>query len=208
MYCFLTFLFRGMRFRHKESMAFTTRKSLLSRIRSGDEISWEEFYQIYRPLILLRGGDMGLNQTEKEDLVQFVVLEFFKNSKTFLYDKKKGRFRNYLKTIINHRAIDIIRKRRDHVVSIETEESGIEDLPANLDDRWDEEWISHMMTQALDELKKQIEPTTYQAFDFYALQNESPQKVANMLDISVSSVFVYKSRAISKLRQIITTIDD
>ena len=47
----------------------------------------------------------------------------------------------------------------------------------------------HMMSQALDELKTQIEPTTYQAFDFYALQNEPPQKVAQMLDISVSAVF-------------------
>lgn len=189
-------------------MAFTTRKSLLSRIRSGDEVSWEEFYKTYRPLILLRGGDLGLNQTEKEDLVQHVVLEFFKTSKTFLYDKGKGRFRDYLKTIIKYRAIDIIRKRRDQEFSIESEDFTIENLPEEANDHWDEEWISHMLSQALEELKKQIEPTTYQAFDFYALQNEPPQKVAQMLDISVSSVFVYKSRAISKLRKIITTIDE
>ena len=189
-------------------MAFTTRKSLLSKIRSGDEVSWEEFYHTYRPLILLRGGDLGLTQTEKEDLVQNVVLDFFKTSKYFVYDRSKGRFRDYLRMVIRNRAIDIIRKRRDQEVSIESENTGIDILPDEAIDMWDEEWISHMMSQALDELKKQINPTTYQAFDLYAIQNEPSHNVAEMLDISVNSVFVYKNRAINKLREIMQTIDE
>ena len=83
-------------------MAFTTRKSLLSKIKQGDEISWEEFYASYRPLILLRAGDLGLTQTEKDDLVQIVMSEFFKGSRDFQYDRGKGRFRDYLKSIINN----------------------------------------------------------------------------------------------------------
>ncbi len=32
-------------------MAFTTRKSLLAKVRGGDEISWQEFYYAYKSLI-------------------------------------------------------------------------------------------------------------------------------------------------------------
>lgn len=67
-------------------MAFTTRGSLLSAVRRGDEVGWDEFYAMYKPLILLRGG-LRLSQTEKEELVQLVMLDFFKGSRSFVYNK-------------------------------------------------------------------------------------------------------------------------
>ena len=51
-------------------MAFTTRKSLLAKVRAGDEVSWSDFYTAYKPLIYLCGNDCGLNNAEKEELVQ------------------------------------------------------------------------------------------------------------------------------------------
>ena len=36
-------------------MAYTTKKSLLRKVREGDEIGWHEFYETYKPLILRRG---------------------------------------------------------------------------------------------------------------------------------------------------------
>ena len=37
-------------------MAFTTKKSLLAKVRAGDEISWQEFYDTYKPLMILVGN--------------------------------------------------------------------------------------------------------------------------------------------------------
>ena len=190
-------------------MAFTTRGSLLSRLRRGDEISWEDFYNTYKPLILLRGGDFFLTQTEKEELVQLVTLTFFNTSKYFHYDNTQGRFRDYLKTIINHKAIDIKRKRHNNEVPLETG-SGSHDMPGecDLDSAWNEEWQQYLLSQAIEELKNRIEPTTFQAFELYALQNEPPQKVAKFLDISVNSVYVYKKRALDEIRNIIQELNE
>ena len=58
-------------------MAFTTRKSLLAKVRGGDEVSWQEFYAAYKPLILLCGADCGLDRDEKDELVQKVMCEIF-----------------------------------------------------------------------------------------------------------------------------------
>lgn len=71
-------------------MGYTTRKSLLEEIRSGNNISWFEFEQTYRPLILLRGQDYKLSDLEKEELCQQVLLDIFKGSSNFQYNPEKG----------------------------------------------------------------------------------------------------------------------
>ena len=60
-------------------MSYTTKKSLLRKVRDGDQIHWTEFYQTYRPLIVLRGGDYGLDDEEKKVLYKGVkaLNEFF-----------------------------------------------------------------------------------------------------------------------------------
>lgn len=50
-------------------MAFITKKSLLAKVRAGDEISWQEFYDTYKPLMILVGNDCGLTTDENDELV-------------------------------------------------------------------------------------------------------------------------------------------
>jgi len=193
-------------------MAFTTRPSLISRICKGDEISWQDFYRTYRPLILLRGGDYVLREDEKEELVQQVILDMFKRASAFTYDRQKGKFRSYLKTIINHKAIDIKRLRNPNMVSVESDELSIEDFPDltpdALNNSWDEEWQMHLMVQGLEELKTQVEPTTFQAFELYALKGQTADEVAKFLEISKNAVFVAKSRCVERLQKIIRELEE
>ena len=189
-------------------MAFTTRGSLLSAVRRGDEVGWGEFYALYKPLILLRGGDLRLSQTEKEELVQLVMLDFFKGSHSFVYDKSKGRFRDYLKRIIHNKACDLMRKRQDGTVSIESEDFGIDDLPAEVENRWENEWRELVLVQAFEELKLKCEPTTLQSYDYFVRQNLSAKEVANLLDIKPNAVYQHKARVEEMLREIIRGLDD
>jgi len=193
-------------------MTFTTRASLISKICKGDEISWQDFYQTYRPLILLRGGDFFLSDDEKEELVQQVVIDIFKRTDAFKYDRKKGKFRSYLKTIVSHKAIDLKRMRKSNTVSVETDEFSIDDMPdtdvAILNKCWDEEWQMHLMVQGLEELKTQVKPITFQAFELYALKDQAVEDVAKFLDISPNAVFVAKSRCVERLQKIIRDLEE
>lgn len=184
-------------------MAFTTRGSLLSAVRRGDEIGWNEFYQMYKPLILLRGGDLRLNQTEREELVQLVMLSFFNTSKTFCYDKSKGRFRDYLKRIITNKACDLMRKRQDNTMSADLLTDVLSNIPAEAEDRWECEWEKHILQQALEELRYAVSPLVYQAFSMLALENMSGKNVAETLGISTNAVYVYKHEALKKLTTLI-----
>jgi len=184
-------------------MAYTTKKSLLKAICSGDEVSWHEFYETYRPLFVVRGRDYKLNVAEIDELVQSVMLRFFDRSKTFVYDRSKGKFRDYLGVMIYHCALNIIRRRRKN----EIEHDKVELEAPELDkDRWHQEWQQHVMTLAMKQLKLQLEDITFQAFEFYAVKGESPEKVAKFLKIPVGMVYVAKSRAVAKLRKIVNQL--
>lgn len=186
-------------------MAFTTRGSLLSAVRRGDEIGWSEFYEMYKPLILLRGNDLRLTQTEKEELMQSVMLSFFNTSKTFRYDKSQGRFRDYLKSIIHNKACDIMRERHDNTVSIETMEF---DIPAEAENRWEYEWRELVLAQAFEELKLKCEPTTLQSYDYFVRQDLPAKEVAKLLGIKQNAVYQHKTRVEEMLREIIKQLDD
>ena len=202
-------------------MAFTTRKSLLARVRGGDEVSWNDFYEAYKPLILLCGGDCGLTADEKEELVQQVMCELFQKDivgkydpenipegVTFVYDPAKGRFRHFLRKIIRNQALKIVRKRKD-TSSLNDENNPIE---LGSEDAWnavwDEEWYKHLLNMALVELKERVQPETYAAFEMYALHERNAEEVAKFLNISVSNIYTAKSRCISTLREIIKTLDE
>lgn len=197
-------------------MAYTTRGSLLSRVRKGDEISWDEFYNTYKRLLYTVGkNSYFLNTGEIEELIQEVMITFFDATKTFKYDKNKGKFRSYLKKIFHYKVLKFKEKKKktaEKITSVESEEFGIDDLPeptdSNLDKIWDVEWEKHIMFEAMKELSLRIEPTTYQAFELYTIQNETPQTVAKLLDMKVNAVYACKNRAISQLKEIIQEMND
>jgi len=189
-------------------MAFSTNKSLLSKISVGDEIGWEEFYGNYAPLIWLRGGDLNLSKGEKQDLIQDVMLTMFTNAGKFKYDREKGRFRDYMRKIIDRRAVDI-KRRRDQAIRIGEDIVLIKDVMVSpeQDDKWLAEWKDHILNQALVELKSALEPITYQIFELYALKGWEPARVERFLKVRKSSIYTAKSRAVDKLGEIVRKLE-
>ena len=189
-------------------MAFTTRGSLLSAVRRGDEIGWQAFYDMYKPLILLVGGDLRLSPSEKEELVQLVMLSFFNSSRTFRYDRSKGRFRDYLRQVIRNRACDLMRKRHDGEISVEEIPLTVEKIMTEGEDRWEAEWRNHILKQALEDLRRAVSPLVYQAFSMLALEDLSGKEAAEALGLTSNAVYVYKHEALKKLKELIAEADE
>ena len=202
-------------------MAFTTRKSLLAKVRAGDEVSWAEFYAAYKPLILLCGQDCMLTPDENDELVQQVMSEIFQkdivgkydpdhipDDIVFHYDPAHGRFRHYLRKIIRNQALKIIQKRKGFVELDNPEKNVAEPAIDVWDELWDKEWKRHVLAMALTELKGHVQPETYVAFEMYAIQERSVQEVAKFLNLSVASVYTAKSRCVATLKEIISKLEE
>ncbi len=202
-------------------MAYTTRKSLLRKVRDGNEIGWNEFCEVYQPLILRRGMDFGLNREDLSDLIQNVMLEFFRkdllNTKydidntpeewTFRYNTKQGRFRDFFRRVVTNHALKLLRERRQdkHLDDLSVIQ---DDMTDRLNDEWEQEWREHLLTQAKEELKGQVEAVTYQAFELYALKGKSVKETAAFLEISAASVYAAKTRCTEKLKKIMKDLEE
>ncbi len=186
-------------------MAFTTDKTLLQRIKDGDQVSWEEFFRIYRRLIWVCGDDFQLTPHERQELIQLVMIEVFKSQPNFNYDRSKGRFRDYLRKIIMRQALKLRRKRTPlGAVEVEELETGEEEFEG----KWQDEWRTHVLAEAMELLKRKMEPVTFQIFEMYALREMPAAEVALQVGVSANTVYIAKSRGAAILRQIIATLDE
>ena len=200
---------------------YTTKKTLLQRMQNCDEISWEEFYRIYWPLVLDIGRKLGMPQDGCADLMQEIMIDLFNGEPLLRYDPAKGKFRTYFGVLVRHKAVEMLRKSaRFPVISAPDNGASIsfsEDLPAslNVDDLdesnpfqklFDEEYRKCLLTAAMNELRNTIEPKTYAIFEMVVLQERPQKEVARYLGISRAAIDVYCSRCRKTLRKIVSDI--
>ncbi len=200
---------------------YTTRKTLLQRMQNCDEISWEEFYHIYWPLVLDIGRKLSMSEDNCADLMQEIMIDLFNGEPLLRYDPARGKFRTYFGVLVRHKAATMLQKTapcssvpaRDPVAS----SSFSDDLPASLTGNsldesnpfqslFDEEYRKCLLAAAMNELRNTVEPKTYAIFEMVVLQERPQKEVARCLGINRATIDVYCSRCRKTLRKIVSGI--
>ncbi len=176
-----------------------TQKTLLERVQNGDEISWDEFYRRYAPVIRAAGKGAGFNDAECGDLIQTVMLKFFSNARTFTYREGQVKFRTWFARIIRSSIVDQIRdaSRQKNL------DAEIPEQPDPFDQIFLEEWRKAALEEAKDELRSRVDEKTWQAFEMYGLQNRDAKQVALILGVTVNQLYVAKNRCTAMLKKIV-----
>ena len=182
----------------------TTSKTLLDKIASGDEISWDEFYLKYAPIVKALAKFKGLDANAADDVCQQVMLQFFKQSKTFKFDPNIAKFRTYFGRIVNAKITNYYRKRGE-VSSDKPEEIPVDSEEGNL---FMNEWRKTVLKEAEQELKQRVAPETFQAYELYAVQNRPVKKVAEYLDCTENQVYQAKKRCFAMMREILLAMNE
>ena len=182
----------------------TTSKTLLDRIAAGDEISWDEFYERYGGIVRALAHLKGLNDAEADDICQQVMLQFFKQSKTFRFEPGIARFRTYFGRIVRAKIADHYRAKKEDPAGI-PEPDPVEDPT---DELFLNEWRKMVLKEAESELKTRVAPETFQAYELYAVQNRPVEKVAAYLDCSVNQVYQAKKRCFAMMREILLKMNE
>ena len=177
----------------------TTNKSLLERVQNGDEISWNEFFYRDAPLIRCAGESYRFNETECDDLVQAVMLKFFRSARTFVYREGQVKFRTWFSLIIRTAALDLVRRnarQKDLAMEARTD-------PDPFGNQFMEEWRKTVLKEAKDEVRSRVDPKTWQAFELYALQGRNADQVADLLELNKNQLYAMKNRCMAMLREIV-----
>ena len=182
----------------------TTSKTLLDKIASGDEISWDEFYLKYAPIVKALAKFKGLDANAADDVCQQVMLQFFKQSKTFKFDPNIAKFRTYFGRIVNSKICSYFRNAQD----LPTEDLEWIPVDTETENLFMDEWRKVILQEAEQQLKQRVAPETFQAYELYAVQNRPVKKVAEYLDCTENQVYQAKKRCFAMMREILLEMNE
>jgi len=191
-----------------------TRHSLLSRLKDwSDQESWRVFFETYWKLIYNAAIKAGLTDSEAQDVVQETVISVMKTMPRFDYDPMKGSFKAWLLRLASWRVVDQFRRRQrgaedpDHTYNGESGEREAAEQLADMignsefEAAWEEEWENNLLEAAIERVKKKVDPKQYQAFDLYVLKKWPVMKVARMLKMNPSLVYLTKHRVGNSIKK-------
>jgi len=194
-------------------MLTRTSTTLLEGLKAPDDQSaWEEFVARYRPLVVAVGRRLGLQEADAEDAAQEALVAFVQAYRKGQYERQKGRLRSWLCGIACHKVRDVMRRRGREAQPVADKTDGTRFLDQIEDTRaehiWDEEWDRAVLRQCLDEVRWQVQPQTYEAFELFALRQWPAARVAEHLRVSVDVVYQSKSRVLKRVRQLLPQMHD
>src|SRR5437016_5852498 len=95
------------------TMTLTTSSSLLMRLRDRtDDAAWERLNNLYVPLLHQSLRRYAIQPQDVADLVQEVLETLVRELPDFQYDRQKGSFRGWLRSILANRLRDFWRAQR------------------------------------------------------------------------------------------------
>ena len=181
----------------------TTDETLLERLKVMDaHEAWKVFYDLYWQPILRYGRKLGLNEAQAEEVLQDTMVALMHLLPEFCYDRGRGRFRNFLLTIVHRKALGVLRgqtRERARFDSTGSVEAPAEDT---VTEAHEERWRESIVATVLDELRADTEvgQRTLAVFEAYVIARRPGKEVAAEFGISENMVHQIKSRLLRRLR--------
>jgi RNA polymerase sigma-70 factor (ECF subfamily) len=179
----------------------STPASLLERLRNPavEQAAWEQFVQLYTPLLCQWARRLGLFGADAADLVQEIFTVLVRKLPAFHYDPSR-RFRGWLWTTTVNKAREFHRRRP--VAERQAEESALAEVssPDPTQEVDEAEYRQYLVQRALDLMKADFQPTTWKAFYECVAGGRPAGEVAAELGMSIDSVYAAKSRVLHRLR--------
>jgi RNA polymerase sigma-70 factor (ECF subfamily) len=176
----------------------TTPVSLLERLRDPMADAWEQFVQLYTPLLYAWAARAGLQEADAADLVQEVMLLLLAKLPEFRYDPAQS-FRAWLRTVTLNKLRELARRGSLPL----THDGSAADLagPDHLEAFWESEYRQHLVGQALRLMQTEFRPTTWQACWEHLANGRPAAEVGAELGLSAGAVRAATFRVLTRLRQ-------
>ncbi len=195
--------------KHMAESAPRTSLSILQGARVGDAICWRRLDALYGPLIYQWCRSAHWSEHDAADLVQEVFEAVHRKLPEFTHNRAGATFRGWLRTIVANKMRDRWRQlkrqtrasggsemlhRLKEIPDVEPPPTIHVDSDTN---RMEINWLYH---RALEMVREEFDSRTWRAFWQVVVEDRAPADVAADLGTSRNSVYIAKSRVLSRLR--------
>jgi RNA polymerase sigma-70 factor (ECF subfamily) len=180
--------------------------ALLAGLQAQHTEAWRRLVQLYGPVVYGWCKRRGLQPSDAEDITQEVFRTVLLRIASFRRERSQDTFRGWLWTITRNKLGDYIRRRETHPNPAGGSEARVqmEQVPAAALEDGDEaepQNNSYLYRRALDMIRSEFEPSSWDAFWRVVVGGQRPADVAEALGLSLNAVYLAKSRVLRRLRE-------
>lgn len=174
---------------------------------------WKQFVQRYQPMLESYARRFGLSDADAQDAAQQTLVAFSSSYQAGQYQRDKGRLRVWLFGIARNQIKNLARKKGRQEKNIAQPLSQT-DFFANVDDEnqleriWEEEWRQAVLRQCLEEVRKEFDDKSIDAFERFAWKGIPAQEVGEQLDMTPNAVFIAKHRIMKRIRELLPKMEE
>lgn len=189
-----------------------TRPSLLLRLRDWqDQQAWTQFVEVYAPPIYGFLRKRGLQDADAADLTQSCLRQVASHVGSLEYDPRRDSFRGWLFTIVRNKLRDFhdqphrlyqgsgdsqVQRLLENTIAPEADEAA----------EWEREYQAGLLAWAAEQVRPQVQETTWQAFWQTAVEGKSGKDVAAELGMTTAAVYLARSRVMARLRSVVREV--
>ena len=190
-------------------------------VTAEDESAWAQFVELYEPVIRIFASEEAVPPPDVDDVVQDVFLRLVRTLRRDGYDRSRGRFRSYLRTIMRRVLIDRFRRtqaaRLDVHTPIDEDEFHASDILPGANapqlpdaaEMFDERWQKACLNAALEHVftRSALSDQNREIYKAYVLEGEDAAAVARRFGVTPEVVRQVKSRVNRMIAALVRRMD-
>ena len=184
-----------------------TSLSLLDRVRElSNAQAWDQLVTLYAPLLKHWLRRYDIQDSDAADITQDVLAALLTEIPEFQHSQRPGAFRSWLRRILVYRVRRFWRSRDRQPLATGTSSmderlSELQDDYSEVSQMWNREHDDYVLNRLMKIVRPQFAPETWQAFHRQVIGGQMADTVAHELGMSLSGVYMAKSRVLRALRQ-------
>ena len=176
-------------------------------MRSGDDgDAWEEFVNIYQPLVLSFIQRQRLQYADAAEITQEVLSRVSQSIEKWDHTVENATFRGWLYRITRNLTIDFLRRKQREQKRMEKDEMGLSQIAGPTESesmQFRAEYERQLFHWAASRLKPRFKPRNWNAFWMTTVEGRKIEEVAQELELECGAIYVARSRIMSRLSQMI-----